>query len=744
MNPILKLSRRDFVKTTGLLVLGVSMSGCGRGDNPVHTSAGSETASSWSPDVFVSIDADGTVYIVSHRSEMGQGIRTSLTSIVADELEADWSRVKVVQAPGDPVYGDQNTDGSWSVRGFMERMRIAGATARQMLEQAAADRWQVDVSECRAHLHQVLHDDGNRALDYRELVAAAAELPVPQPDRLTFKPDHEFHYIGKDVPMVDMDDFIQGRAIYGTDVSVPGMKYAAIARCPVALGRVKSFDAQEALALKGVSRVIEIKAAEPPAEFQALGGIAVIADNTWAALEGRRKLKIEWDVGENGDYDSDDYRMQLLRTVRQQGDLRRNEGDALKALDTAVSTLEAEYYTPHLAHAPMEPPAALASVTADSCEIWAPTQAPQSVIPAAAGLTGLKPEQIKVNVTLLGGAFGRKSKCDFINEAVILSRETGAPVKVVWSREDDIRHGYYHAPSAQYLKAGMSETGAVTGWLQRTAFPPIKSTFDVDAMYPADWELGQGSVSMPFAIDNVRVEAGAAPAKIRIGWLRSVCNIFQAFAVCSFADEIAWARGRDPLENYLDLLGPDRLLDFSGYGMEGADGYTFDTARLRHVAELAAEKAGWGRELAPGHGLGFAAHYSFLSYTAAVIEVSVGADGSWRVPRAHVAFDCGLAVNPDRVRAQLEGAVVFGIGLARDGLISVTDGRVVQGNFDDYPQLRMDMSPDTSIHLVQSDAPPAGVGEPGVPPIAPALANAIYAATGKRLREMPFGEYVRT
>ena len=743
MKSVVKLSRRDFVKTTGLLVLGVSMSGCGRGNNPAQTGAGSG-AGPWSPDVFVSIDADGTVYIVSHRSEMGQGIRTSLTSIVADELEADWSRVKVVQAPGDPVYGDQNTDGSWSVRGFMERMRIAGATARQMLEQAAADRWQVDVSECRARLHQVLHDTGNRALDYRDLVADAAGLPVPEPDQLTFKPAHEFHYIGKDVPMVDMDDIIQGRAIYGTDVSVPGMKYAAIARCPVVFGRVKSFDAKAALAVNGVRRVIEIKAARPPAEFQALGGIAVIADNTWAALEGRRRLNIEWDPGDNGDYDSDDYRMQLLRTVRQQGDLRRNEGDALEALDAADSTLEAEYYTPLLAHAPMEPPAALASVSTGGCEIWAPTQAPQSVISAAAGLTGLKPEQIKVNVTLLGGAFGRKSKCDFINEAIILSRETGAPVKVLWSREDDIRHGYFHAPSAQYLKAGISETGAVTGWLQRTAFPPIKSTFDVDAVYPADWELGQGSVSMPFAIDNVRVEAGAAPAKIRIGWLRSVCNIFQAFAVCGFADEIAYARGRDPLENYLDLLGPDRLLDFSGYGMEGADGYTFDTARLRHVAVLATEQAGWGRKLAPGHGLGFAAHYSFLSYTAAVIEVAVAADGRWRVPRAHVAFDCGLAVNPDRVRSQLEGAVVFGIGLARDGLISVADGRVVQGNFDDYPMLRMDMAPATSIHLVQSAAPPAGVGEPGVPPIAPALANAIYAATGKRLREMPFGAHIRS
>lgn len=738
MNPVQQLSRRDFVKSGGLFVLGVSMAGCGRQDTPPIPGA-VPADGPWSPDVFVSFADDGTVHIISHRSEMGQGTRTGLSAIVADELEADWRRVTVDQAMADAVYGNQNTDGSWSVRGFMQRMREAGASARRMLEQAAADQWQVEVSECRADNHRILHDSSGRSLDYKDLVATAATLPVPPPDTLSFKSSDKFRYIGKDMPIVDLDDMTHGRAGYGIDASLPGMKYAAIARCPVTFGSVKSFDAKDALALDDVVQVVQVPAASPPALYQALGGVAVIADNTWAAMEGRKRLKIEWEEGDNTSYNSDDYKGELQNAARQAGTVVRGEGNVAEAFTNAAITLDAEYYTPHLAHAPMEPPAALASVTVESCEVWAPSQDPQSIIEAGAAITGLAPEQVRVHVTLLGGGFGRKSKCDFVNEAIILSKSIGAPVKVIWSREDDIRHDYLHAPSVQYLKASIDAENTVDGWLHRLAYPTINSTFDASAKTPASWEIEMGAINMPFEIANVSVESGEAEARVRIGWLRSVCNIFQAFAVCSFADEIAYWRNKDPLENFLDMLGPDRILDFSSFGVEGTENYPFDTARLRHVAELAAEKGAWGRVVPEGHGLGFAVHRSFLSYVAAVVEVAVDSDGRWIVPRVDVAFDCGLAVNPDRVRAQLEGSVIFGLGLARDGKITASKGRVDQANFDGYQVLRIDMSPETAVHIVKNDAPPAGVGEPGVPPIAPALANAIFAATGKRLREMPFG-----
>jgi len=738
MNPIKQLSRRDFVKTSGLFVLGVSIIGCER-QNKLAITAARLTEGPWSPDVFVSFDADATVHIISHRSEMGQGTRTGLTAIVADELEADWERVKVEQAMANAIFGNQNTDGSWSIRGFMQRMREAGASARQMLEQAAANQWQVDVSECRAENHKILHDASGLSLDYKSLVVDAAALPVPATDTLSFKSADNFRYIGKDLPIVDLDDMIRGRANYGIDANVPDMKYAAITRCPVTFGRVKSYNAKKSLALDGVEQVIEIPAANPPALYQALGGIAIIATNTWAAMEGRKLLEIEWDEGDNSSYNSKKYKEQLQNAVRQTGKIRRTEGDVAEAFSNAAITLDAEYYTPHLAHAPMEPPTAIASVTAESCEIWAPTQDPQSIIEEGSAITGLSVEQIKVYVTLLGGGFGRKSKCDFVNEAIILSKLIGAPVKVVWSREDDIRHDYFHAPSAQYLKASINSENMVNGWLHRVAYPTIMSTFQVGAKSPASWEIGMGATNMPYNIANINVTSAESEAKIRIGWLRSVCNIFQAFAVCSFTDEIAYARNEDPLQNFLDMLGPNRLLDFASFGQEEIKNYSFDTSRLRYVAELAAEKAGWGRVLPEGQGLGLAVHRSFLSYVAAVVEVTVDSTGRWNVPHVYIAFDCGLAVNPDRVRAQLEGSVVFGLALARDGNITVTNGRVDQDNFNNYKVLRMDMVPETSIHIVENDAPPAGVGEPGVPPIAPALANAIFAATGKRLREMPFG-----
>ena len=734
---IQQISRRDFLKTGGVFVIGVSLFGCGPESAPIPVRPASTMP--WSPDVFVSFDADGTVRIISHRSEMGQGIRTGLPAVLADEMEADWARVVVEQATGDAKYGDQNTDGSHSVRDFMQRMREAGATVRRMLEQSAANQWGVEVSECSAELHTVVHQPSGRVLDYSDLVAGAAELPVPGLEQLAFKSRDQFRYIGKELPIVDMHDMTHGSANYGADTRLPGMKFAAIARPPVVFGKVKSYDATAALAVAGVEQVVEIPAAEPPAMYKALGGLAVIASNTWAALKGRDLLSVEWEDGANADYDSAAYKAAMLETVRRPGTPVRNEGDADTALAGAAQTVAAEYYAPHLAHAPMEPPAAVASVTPEFCEIWAPVQDPQSLIPMAEAVSGLTPAQIRVNVTLLGGAFGRKSKCDFAEEAVYLSKQLGAPVLVQWSREDDIRHDYFHSVSAQRLEAGLDESGSVTAWRHRLCYPSIFSTFDASTREPASLELGLGAQNLPYAIPNLRLETGPIEAKVRIGWLRSVCNIFQSFAINSFSDEIAHARGADPLDNLLQLLGADREIDVAALGLEATENYPFETGRLRNVIQLVAERAGWGRPLAPGHGLGIAAQYSFLSYVAAVVEVAVAEDGSWSVPRVDIAIDCGTYVNPDRVRAQQEGAVVFGLSLARDSQITASKGRIDQGNFNDYRVLRIGQTPDTRVHLVDSQAPPAGVGEPGVPPIAPAVANAIFAATGKRFRELPLG-----
>lgn len=735
--PIRQVTRRDFLKTGGVFVIGISLYGCSRESAPVPVEP--PELGPWSPDVYVSFDADGTVRIISHRSEMGQGIRTSLPAVLADEMEADWDRVVVEQATGDPKYGDQNTDGSHSVRDFMQRMREAGATVRRMLEQSAAQQWGVDIGECRARLHTVVHEPSGRVLDYRELVAGAAGLRVPDPAELTFKPRDQFRYIGKELPIVDMHDMTHGTAMYGADTRLPGMKFAAVARPPVVFGKAIRYDASDALALEGVERVLEIPAAEPPALYKPLGGVAVIASNSWAALAGRDLLLIEWDDGANVDYDSASYKNTLLETVRQPGTVARSEGDADAALAAAATTVEAEYYAPHLAHASMEPPAAAASVTADFCEIWAPSQDPQTLIQMAQATTGLKPEQIRVNVTLLGGAFGRKSKGDFAMEAVYLSQQIGAPVLVQWSREDDIRHDYYHSVSAQRLEAGLDAAGTVNAWRHRVCYPSIMSTFDPSVREAASIELGLGAQNLPYAIPNLRLETGPADAKVRIGWLRSVCNIFQSFAINSFTDEIAHARGSDPLENLLELLGPDREIDVAALGLEATEGYPLETGRLANVIRLVAAEAGWGRQMPAGRGLGIAAQYSFLSYIAAVAEVEVREDGSWSVPRVDLAIDCGTYVNADRVRAQQEGAVIFGLSLAREGRITAAGGRIEQGNFNDYRVLRIGQTPETHVYLVPSEAPPAGVGEPGVPPIAPAVANALFAATGNRFRELPLG-----
>jgi isoquinoline 1-oxidoreductase subunit beta len=706
------------------------------------------------PKVFISIGGDGTVTLVAARAEMGNGAaRTALPMMLADELEADWARVRVVQSPGDErTYGNQDTDGSRSVRHWIQPMRHCGAAMRQMLETAAANTWKVDVGEVRADLHEVVHKPTGRKLGYGDLAAAAAGLPVPAADKVKLKEASAFRYIGKGVVRIaDINDITTGKAIYGQDVMLPGMKFAVVARPPVVGGKVASLDSSAALKVPGVEKVVTIPGTPAPYKFGPLGGVAVIARNTWAAMKGREALKIKWDAGPNSAHDSKAYRAQLEAAVKKPGKVERDVGDTEKALASAAKVITAKYYAPHIAHATMEPPAAAARMSHGKWELWAPVQSPGQARDDVAAALGVAPAEVTMQPTLLGGGFGRKSKCDFAIEAALLSRELGGgAVKVVWTREDDLRHGFYHTATAERFEAGLDASNKVVAWRHRSAAPTILSTFAPDPKHPFDIELGMGWVDTPFDVANIRMESGEAQSHVRVGWFRSVNNVAHAWSTQSFVAEIAHALGKDPKDFLLELIGPARIVDprkqvttpWWNYG-EPFETYPVDTGRLRNVAELAAKEAGWGKQLPKGQGLGIAAHRSFVTYVATVVHVVVGDKGAITIPRVDTAIDCGYCVHPERVRSQIEGAAVMGLTLAKHGAISLKGGAVEQSNFHDYQLARIDESPtETRTHIVPHgiDVPPSGVGEPGVPPFAPALCNAIFAATGKRIRELPIGD----
>ncbi|HKV76588.1 MAG TPA: molybdopterin cofactor-binding domain-containing protein [Candidatus Sulfotelmatobacter sp.] len=703
------------------------------------SAAPSIDATTFHPSIFLGIQPDGTVLIVSHRTEMGNGVRTSLPRIVADELDADWSRVKVIQGDGDERYGSQDTDGSHSVREFFDTLREAGATARLMLVRAAAQQWGVPEAQCVADpVHVISHKASNRTIGYGELAALAAKQPVPKKEELKLKSPSEWRYIGKPTPGYDVADVCAGKPLFGMDVRVDGMLYAAIAHPPVLGGKVKSLDDSAALKFKGVKRTIPIDPFTPPHHFQPLGGVAVIADNTWSAFKGRDALKIEWDNGAHAVYNSSDYKKQLQETARQPGKVVHTIGDPDAEFSKGGKLIEAEYYAPHLAHASMEPPVAVADVQGEKVTVWSPTQNPQGVQEEVAKKLGLKKENVTCHVTFLGGGFGRKSKPDYAVEAAVLSKTTGKPVKVVWSREDDIKFDYFHSVAAMYIKAAVDDQGIPKAWLQRSVFPSISSTFDKNAVYGSDGEMSLGWDVIPFDVPNFRSENGKAVNHVRIGWLRSVANIYHAFAVQSFANELAHSANRDPYDYLMALIGSGHVIDVKQPPDVGAK-YPYDTTRLRHVAQLAADRANLGKKKSGnGWGMGMAVHRSFLTYVATVVEVEVDGSGAVRIPNVYTAVDAGIVANPDMVRSQFQGAAVFGTSVARTGEITATNGVIDQSNFHNYPVARMNDAPvNVDVQIVESSAPPAGVGEPGVPPFVPALCNAIYAATGKRVRELP-------
>ena len=704
------------------------------------------------PMVFVSIDADGTVNLVAHRSEMGTGSRTTLPMIMADEMEADWDRVNIIQAEGDePKYGNQNTDGSRSLRHHIQAARKIGGSVRTMLAQAAAEEWGVPASEVVVSNHTVSH--AGKSLGFGDLAEKAMALPVPAHEEIDYKSEDEFRYMGKgQVQITDLRDITTGEAVYGADVTLPGMKVAMVARPPVVGGKATSFDADAAMAVPGVVAVHELPYSSLPGGFAPLGGVAVVADNTYAAILGREALNVTWEGGDHAVYNTETFMADMVAEAEKPGVVLREQGDPDGAFANAAKVFTRTYTQDHMAHIPMEPPVALANFTGDALEIWAPVQSPYQARQDAAKAVGLDEANVRVNVTLLGGGFGRKSKGDFVTEAALLSQMFKAPVRVQWTREDDVHHSYYHTASAERIEAALDDTGKVVGWRHNSTAPSILAIFAPDSGHQFPIENGMGHVDMPFDIPNVRMDNGKAMAHTRVGWFRAVSNVPRAWAIGSFVGELAAEQGKDQRTMWLDLIGSPRTVDpvaegypetFWNYG-EPAEGFKIQTGKLINVLNIAADAAGYGKELPEGEGIGLAVHRSFVSYVAVAARVKI-IDGKVTVPEMHMAIDCGYAANPERIKSQMEGASVMGMTVAQHSGITFKDGAVQQSNFYDYDVARSTNYPNNvQVHIVPHGFAEhsTGVGEPGVPPVSPAIANAIFEAQGKRLRHLPMGETI--
>ncbi len=767
MKTVRKINRREFLSRTGraggAFALAASIpsgvltgvmggmqtaeAGESKADSPTSNELG----------VFVSIEETGDVQIICHRMEMGQGIITSTPQIIAEELCADWSKVTAVLGEANQAYGDQGTGGSASIRHHIKHTRKMGAVARDMLEAAAAQVWGVEKSEVKAQDHTVVHRQSKKVLGFGELAKAAAKLMVPDADAVSLKLESEFTLIGKDVALQGIESIVRAEAIYAHDVQLPDMLIASIERPPVVGGRVVSFDDSAAKKVNGVVDVIRMKDRSYPVQAWPKGGVAVLATNTWAAQEGRKKLKVEWDHGDNVKHDSEVYKKELIAKVNSKAKAIRTVGDVYSHDFDASKTLEATYTMPYHHHMSMETPAATAHVQRDKTQVWSGTQAPQwgqSMILQELGLDPKKDQdKVEFNTTLMGGAFGRKSKNDFTLEAVELSKLTGKPVKVVWTREDDVKNGFYHSVAANYMKAELNQDNRSDYWVQRLASPPIAWIFNDQATYLDNGALSLGFADVPFDVENMSFENQEVSTHVRTGWVRAVGNLNNQFALGSFVDELAIKAGISTQQMWLNLFGEDRFFnpseegfkDYSHYGQtvdKDNQDYVLDIARFKAVLNRVVKEAKANEKLPDGQGWGISVSYSFNSYAAAATKVEVK-DDTVTPLEMHTAIDCGLVITPDRVRSQMEGAMIMGLSMVLQSEITVKDGAIVQNNFYDYPVSRINQVPPMFVHLVESDQAPGGVGEPGLPPILPSITNAIAHASGVRVRDLPVSKVLK-
>jgi isoquinoline 1-oxidoreductase beta subunit len=722
------LDRREFLKTGAAggaaLVIGFYL--------PMEGAA-QEQQEKPTPNPFnawVRITKDDKVTLILAKSEMGQGVMTALPMILADELEVDWKKVKIEQAPTNPTIYEHGTGGSSSVPESWRPLRRAGAAAREMLITAAAQQWTVNRDTCKAEKGAVIHGVRKKILRYGELVEAASKLPIPNFNTVPLKNADNFTLVGHDQRRVDTPLKTNGTAVFGIDARPPGLLYAVIARSPVFGGKVAKYEAAKAKAVPGVKEVISI-AGIPQSPFVE-AGVAVVADSSWAAMEGRRALEITWEEGPHANESSEWLRKQFVELASKPGKVYRNDGDVDAALASAAKKIEAVYELPFQAHACMEPMNCTVHIREKDAEAWVPTQGPEWALDIIAEVSKLPKEAVAVHTTLMGGGFGRRYQGDFIMEAAQVAKAIGKPVMVLWTREDDLQHDFYRPASYHRLWGGLDADGKVAAWKHFQTSTSIAAVWEKEGKEkPEKGEFGTAAF-IPYQPGAFRLEYALAESGVPRAWWRSVEHSSSGFVVESFIDELAAAAGADPVEFRMRLIGEARKIP----NFESPTGDPLDTARQKGVLQLAATKAGWGKPLPKGMGRGIAAYFSFNSYTAAVAEVAVK-KGEVRVQRIVYAADVGRPINPDGVRAQLESAAVYSLTAMLKGAITIDRGRVEQSNFHDYEMLRIKEMPQVEAHVVDSKERPTGIGEPGVPVTAPAVCNAIFAATGKRLRRLP-------